>query len=109
MIEFIFICSLAIYGLHVAMQPGMIFHRLHSFLGYIFELKYGNIPFFRVIRKPLYSCPMCMPSIWGSLAYWITYYGQSHNMLNFLFFWPICILAMSGIIYALIFQFPLDD
>lgn len=53
--------AMIIMFLHSCTQPGMILH----FIDRWFE----NAPLW--IRKPLFSCPVCMVPYWGSLMIWI--------------------------------------
>lgn len=82
MIDFLlrlFIASLAIFGVWNAFAPGMIF----GWLGDVLE---NRLP--EYAQKPLYTCPACMASIWGT-ALWF-YFGGDLTM------WPVFVLALSG-------------
>lgn len=116
MIEFIIICSLAFYGWGVTKSEDMIFENtsvtLDKWFG-LYEDGFGNdkgiIPkWLRILRRPLYSCPICMPSIWGSAAYWIINCNAASPWYSLVTFWLLSIFAMSGLVYILISQFPIE-
>lgn len=121
MIEFIIICSLAFYGAAVTQCEGMIFYNVSKKLDKWFEAevflsfyKYGKLQykrsaFVRSLQYPLYACPKCMPSIWGSAAYWITYYDNSHPIGYLVLMWILSVLAMAGVVNILMYQFPYND
>lgn len=90
----IIILSLALYGTKVTWQEGMIFEKPKLWLDKLF----GEA----MIRKPLYACPACMPSIWGTLYFWLCT-GFTWNM------WPVFVLACCGTTWILMYQFPFDD
>lgn len=121
MIEFILICSLAFYGFKVAQGEGMIFHSMSEKLtlwfedGYPYTRRntltyiYKRPIFIRSLRLPLYDCPKCMPSIWGTVAYWISYYDTTNPLYYLIAMWLLCIFAMVGAVNILMYQFPFDD
>lgn len=59
---------------------------------------YGNkyLPIY--IQKPLYSCPMCMASIWGSVFYWGSVLN-TEQVINSLILikWLAVVVAISGL------------
>ncbi len=59
---------------------------------------YGNRYLPVWIQKPLYSCPMCMASIWGSIFYWgsVLNTDQIINSLT-LIKWVAVVVAVSGL------------
>lgn len=69
--------SLQITGIWVLFQDGMIFNPLIA--------RYNGERW----TKPLFSCLICMSSVWG-LIFWITQWNFSTNILLF-------ILAVTGI------------
>lgn len=95
MIELIAITSLALYATGVLQQEGMLLYPIRQWLDK------RNLPY--LIAKPLYLCPPCMASIWGSLV-WFFVPGQV-----FCIGWPLFCLAVCGFTYLLIHNFPFDD
>lgn len=100
MIKFLILVSLALYGSKVLWQEGMILEKPKKWLDSVF----GKA----LIRKPLYACPPCMASIWGSAAYWINFY-DGNPIWYILAMWPLTVIAISGIVWILLYQFPFDD
>ena len=88
MIEHIIISSLCIIGLHVAMWEGMILYRVRLFLDKLTESA-------RIVRKPLYGCPPCMASLWGSVIWFAL--GNSMEWRLVLF-----VNAVAGLNYIII-------
>jgi len=107
---------MAFYGWAVTKSKDMIFENLAETLDNwfgIYEDGYGNgkgiAPYWlRFLRRPLYSCSICMPSIWGSAAYWLTYYDNANPVSFLILMWFLSIFAMSGLVYILISQFPVE-
>lgn len=95
----ILLLSLALYGSKVTWQEGMIFEKPKLWL----DEFWGDW----LIRKPLYACPACMPSIWGSVYYWIAAVDKI-GPTEF-FYWPVFVLATCGVTWVLMYQFPFDD
>jgi hypothetical protein len=87
MLELIIISSLAIIGLHVAMWDGMILNIVRQAL----ELATFRAPW---LRKPLYACPPCMTSIYGS----IIWFASGYVGWEILIFLP----AVAGLNYFII-------
>ena len=82
MIDFLprlLIASLVCFGIWNAFAPGMIFGRL----GDIFERR---LP--QALQKPLYSCPPCLASIYGSVM-WFLLGGDTTLWIPF-------VIALSG-------------
>lgn len=50
--------------------------------------------------KPLFTCPPCMASVWGTVVYWIATPMSSETLAA----WPLYILMLSGLV-ALINSF----
>lgn len=74
MIAHIIICSLAIFGIWNAFNPGFIFETADKYLGVI-------LPDF--VYKPLIGCHICMASVWGS-AYYFLFVGVDVGVLAFI-------------------------
>lgn len=112
MLELIIIVALACYGSKVTWQEGMIFQnlkqKLDDWIEFRYCMRYPKKSFFHLIRKPLYACPACMPSIWGSIAYWAMNYCTEHIVISIIL-WPFSIFAMSAVAWLLMYQFPFDD
>src|SRR5688572_7238366 len=87
MIENAFIIAMIVLFLHATTWEGMIFDGIKNF----------NIPGW--IRKPLYSCPICMTPWWGTLLYWIFFHGSLCG-------WLLTVGAASGInVFSVIFLY----
>lgn len=79
-LQLLLIGCLVCIGIWNAFKPGMIF----GWLGKIWDRRLPE-----VLQKPLYSCPPCLASIYGS-ALWILAGGD-------LTWWPVFVLALSGL------------
>lgn len=88
MLEMIVISSLFIIGLHVAMWEGMILYRVRLFLDKLTESA-------RIVRKPLYGCPPCMASVWGTVLWFAFGHGIEWK-------WLLFVVAVSGLNYFII-------
>lgn len=97
MLKLILITALALYGSKVLWLEGMIFEKPKLWLDKVF----GD----SMIRKPLYACPACMASVWGSVIYWWSV-EYSHYAL---FFWPVFCISVCGMVWILMYQFPYDE
>lgn len=75
--------SFAIIGLWTACKPDMLL----SFVG---DKLHGLSSY---MQKPLYLCPPCMASIWGSVWFAVLF---ALGLVN-PFFYPLYILAVSGL------------
>lgn len=100
----LFTC-MALYGTKVLFLPGMIFEGVKKWLDWWF-IERGNA-LTRKLSKPLYACPPCMSSIWGSLIYWWSQ-GFTWNA-DRVVFWLLFIMAACAGTWILLYQFPLDD
>src|SRR4051812_45294702 len=90
MIEKIAIGSLCVMGMYAAMGEGMILSSLRLFLELITDNK-----ILRYLRPPLYECPICMASIWGTIAWLIM--GMSFTGL-----WVLYVFGVAGFNYVII-------
>lgn len=117
MIQFIVICALAFYGSKVTWLEGMLFEnmkkRLDLFFGYTEKIgEYTPLSarkWWYGFRKPLYACPMCMPSIWGTISYWVNFWDNNNPIYYLLFMWVLSVFAMTATVYVLMSQFPIED
>lgn len=93
--------SLFIWGLSFCFDEGMIFHGLHKwFIGWdriekVPGKSRERIPIW--IQKPLYSCPICMASVWGSMGYTMGTYFLFGWSAQLLILWPIYCFALAGL------------
>jgi hypothetical protein len=84
-LTFILITSLAICGLYLSSQPGMILHFItrnfegqylcptdRDLMGNGYEKKVNRL---KAIGMPIILCPTCMASVWGFTSYWF-YFGH---------------------------------
>ena len=86
MIEWIFLTVLFIWGVHAIFEYPFIFWRQGEWLD-------RYIP--KMIRKPLYRCPVCMSSIWGT--YFFLYSDQS-GIMN----WIVFVFAVCGVNFLIV-------
>lgn len=111
----IVITSIALYGSKVTWQEGMIFEKpkkLFDWLLFKFIEDVGPPNFAeriqarigRYLSKPLYACPACMVSVWGSMVYYFCVSSTNH-IVNY----PVFLLATCGLTWILMWQFPFDD
>jgi hypothetical protein len=71
--------SFLIFFLYAAFQPHMIFGKVRIWFASLNDF----------YQKPLFSCSICMCSIWGSAIYWLLW-GQSWQE------WLITICGAAG-------------
>ena len=83
------------FGFHNAFQEGMIFERVASWL----ENRFTGF-----VLKPLYSCPLCMPSLHGTVIY-LHACREGYSVFGWLMF----IVCSSGINYVIYNLFPPTD
>lgn len=101
MIIFIFIANaLFILGLYNAFREGQIFGGVHSWLKVVgVNVIDGDAIERRLIwLKPFISCFVCMPTIWGELAYFIFAPYEWY-------YFPIYVLCLSGFMYLIKLKF----
>lgn len=79
--------SLCIWGIHILFQEGHIFEQLGDWMDE--KLPEG-------LNKPLWACPVCMSSIWGTAGYFIL-------GLHYHYFFPFifCLCGLNTIILKL--------
>lgn len=119
----IVITSIALYGSKVTWQEGMIAVPVKRWLdvhlsGYIMKCElfpeHGvhytqqkecrRYRIGRYLSKPLYACPACMASIWGSIIYSLNM-SSTWNIGEMVLF----DFATCGLTWILMWQFPFDD
>lgn len=95
------ITSLIITGIYTSTWDGMIFGRFRAWMD-------GRMnPF---IAKPIYSCTICMSSVWGTLIYISAHFISLYFNIHIIEHWGVCYLPfifivagintiISGIIY----------
>lgn len=93
MILHLLINALAIIGLHVATWNEMIFARPAAWLE-------NRLPYW--YTKPLFNCPTCMASVWG------TTYFAIYKPAGWLHY-PVYILALAAIATFLTKLLPEDE
>ncbi len=90
MLEFlalVVVTSFKIIFIYTAMKEGMIFHfipRLFEHLWAALPAKNWALTLACYARKPLYGCPVCMASIWGTL-FTLSKFSLTWDYLLFLF------------------------
>lgn len=82
--------ALFIFGVFFSFQHGQIFGKPGDWISM-------KIP---TISKPLFNCYLCMPSIWGSLGYWL-YVGDQIDG------WIIYVFSLTGFMYIIKLNFRL--
>lgn len=110
----IVITSIALYGSKVTWQEGMVFEKPKKWLDWQFWEKMERPAEWggsynkkrhlwgKYLSKPLYACPACMASVWGS----IIYIHYMHWSVFGLIFFDV---AVCGLTWILMWQFPFDD
>jgi hypothetical protein len=89
--EKIIITSLLVLFFYAAFQPHMIFGVIRRWLSFVPDW----------YQKSLFSCYICMCSIWGSMAYWIIWHQDIKD-------WLITICGSAGL-NTIIFLFSTRD
>lgn len=87
----VFIGSFAIVAIHNISRPAML-------LGFLSTLGGANTDSPSVWTKPLYSCPACMASVWGSLFFVVFVYPAQFSYLSYaevVPYWFLYCLAVS--------------
>jgi len=89
------LCTLSVYNLT---REGQLFYPLRQAFDFLLNKIamsiYGDcnqvkrIRFSLYISKPLFNCPPCMASVWGSIFYW-SIFGQDVKT------WIVCVLISS--------------
>lgn len=90
MIDIVIFGALCVLGLYAAMGEGMILESLK----HLFE-RVTNHRLLRWIRPALYECPICMASIWGTVAWLVM--GMSFTGL-----WVLYVFAVAGFNYIMV-------
>lgn len=93
MIYHMILNALAIIGLHLATGDEMILDKPARYL----EVK---LPYW--MTKPLFNCPTCMASVWGTV-YYIAF--QPSNILHY----PVYILGLAAIATFMTSLLPKDE
>jgi len=90
MLETVVFSALCVLGLYAAMGEGMILEWLRNF----FE-RMTNNKILKYIRPALYECPICMASIWGTVAWLLlgNWFGIS---------WVLYVFGVAGFNYAVL-------
>lgn len=77
--------NLCLWAVFASFKEGMIFGKLGEWI----EKKLGEY-----WSKPLIGCPVCMPSIYGSIGFLIF-------ITNPLYIWPVYVVTMVGANYII--------
>jgi hypothetical protein len=107
MIEHVVLNAFMIYGLKLAMEPGMILYPVVSPVYKLFDILYSKnrlrlLNLLDKVSKPLFSCVYCMSSVWGFL-YWKVQIDS--NLLNLI----LHILCVAGLVYVIAKQLGLTS
>lgn len=97
MVETVVFGALCVLGLYAAMGEGMILEGLRD----LFERATNN-RVLKYIRPALYECPICMASVWGTVA-WIVM-GNPFNAM-----WVLYVFAVAGFNYVIVNMISNDD
>jgi hypothetical protein len=81
--------SFWIWGIYAPFSEGYIFEKVGIFLTKILG---------KQVSKPLFACPVCMPSVHGSAIAFI-FYGLSLTSIAFV----ICLCGLNYIIKSILF------
>lgn len=92
MIEKIFLQTFIVFAVWASMWEGMIF-------GFVRD-KLSTLP--EKLKMPLYDCPICQNSIYGSLFYWL-YYGNSFQE------YIVVLIGAVGLSAIFVKLFPPDE
>lgn len=90
MLESIGIGALFVLGIYAAMGEEMILHWLKVALE-----RATNNRVLKSLRPALYECPICMASIWGTIAWVLMGYGISE-------LWILYAVAIAGLNYIVV-------
>jgi hypothetical protein len=90
MLDVVIFGALCVLGLYAAMGEGMVLAPLRK----LFEMITNN-RFSRFIRPALYECPICMASIWGTVAWLVM--GMTFTGL-----WVLYVFAVAGFNYIMV-------
>ena len=77
-------------GIYTLMRPGML-------LGPIGDYLYMKAP--EHVHKPLFSCPPCMSSVWGTTFFFLS---DLHNLVPYWLF-PVHCLILCGLTTIVMF------
>lgn len=92
MIEWLLIGTAWIWGIKAITTYPFIFYKQANFVE-----RYAG----KWICKPLFRCPVCMASFWGSFIFAIS--GLT------VYYWPVYVIALAGIQFLLIeYLYPED-
>lgn len=90
MVNTVILGALCVLGLYAAMGEGMVLQWLRDFFERITDNRV-----LRYIRPALYECPVCMASIWGSVAWLIL--GNKFTIV-----WVLYVFAVAGLNYVIL-------
>lgn len=108
--------SLFIHGFSACFADGMIFGGIAKWIegwdksGNIQVKKRARIP--KWLQKPLYACPTCMASIWGTVGYFVGVIAlQDVLPLSWavIAFWPVYVVCLAGLNSVIIGLYPCCD
>lgn len=98
MLETIVIISLICLGINVLFWKGMILHKFGKALEYTMQDSKFNW-----ILEPLYSCPICMASIW-TFIYWL-YTGCHFDLIAVM----IAVCGLNTVLLSVVQNIIEDD
>lgn len=99
MIEFVFkaiVIGAFCAGLATCFEDGMILSGMRKWLNDHIKNKW--------ILKPICNCVFCMPSVWGSMVYWLLSFAIGLSIQSVLLY-PVCIVCsvfLSGLFYGIL-------
>ena len=96
MIAYIIVNCLLIWGIYGSTRNGELFNL-------------ENLPLPQWMAKPLYDCPFCMSSVWGSIGFWVFMHSVSFRAECLGFDWyflPIYLFACCGLNYLIVLFLP---
>lgn len=86
MIQWLLITTAWIWGVKAIHTHPFIFWKQANFV----EHHLGKI-----ISKPMFRCPVCMSSVWGTYFFW---YSDQSGIMN----WIVFVIALAGIQFLIV-------
>lgn len=91
MIEHLAIATFFIWGIKAVTEYPFIFYKQANWLNSVLPVW---------VAKPIYKCPVCMSSVWGTYFF---LYSDQRGLIN----WVIFVFALCGINYLIVeFLYP---
>lgn len=85
----VILCALAVLAAWNTFRPGQIFSRIGAFVRRKAPTEKS--------KKPTVDCPVCMPSIYGTVYFWCFMAAAFKDWPTLLMFWALLIFCASGL------------